>query len=152
MDADAQMQHCLHDMAHRATACGQDISVLEHMTIDAISLEVCGFTSFWLSMLRLTRPTRCSIPGLQEVCGHCLQLFQENQARISHLESYLQQYGYQPQAGFSIPLNPLELVKTAGIYGAERVIQCYVVSWQRSCTTTVICYYRLRGDFYSRTF
>ena len=138
-------------MSHRATACGQEINALEDMTIDAISLEVCGLTSFWLSMLRLTRPTRCSIPCPQEVCGHCLQLFQENQARISHLESYLQQYGYQPQAGFSIPLNPLELVKSAGIYGAEGVLWCYVVLWQRLCATVVICYYRLHGDFYSRT-
>lgn len=37
------MQHCLQDMLHRATACGQDISALECMTIDAVSLEVSGF-------------------------------------------------------------------------------------------------------------
>ena len=37
------MQHCLQDMLHRATACGQDISALECMTIDAVSLEVSVF-------------------------------------------------------------------------------------------------------------
>ena len=52
--------------------------------------------------------------SLQEICGHCLQLFQENQARISHLESYLEQYGYHAQAGSSMPLDPLELTETAG--------------------------------------
>ena len=48
---------------------------------------------------------------LQELLGHCLQLFQENQVRISQLESYLEQYGYQPQA---VPVNPLLHPKAAG--------------------------------------
>ena len=74
-------------------------------------------------MLILVRPISCSIPPLQEICGHCLQLSQENQARISHLESYLQQYGYQPQTSFSIPLKPLKLVKSAGMHDTETVMQ-----------------------------
>ena len=81
-------------------------------------------------MLILVRPISCSIPPLQEICGHCLQLSQENQARISHLESYLQQYGYQPQASFSIPLKPSKLVKSAGMHDTETVMQCYQSSNQ----------------------
>lgn len=50
----------------------------------------------------------------QELVGHCLQLFQENQERISHLEDYLQQYGYQPQPKSNMPINPLELLEAAG--------------------------------------
>ena len=38
--ADAQMQHCLQDMMHRASAVGQEIISLEGMTMDAVSLEV----------------------------------------------------------------------------------------------------------------
>ncbi len=34
------MQHCLQAMMHRATATGQEISALEAVTIDAVSLEV----------------------------------------------------------------------------------------------------------------
>ena len=148
LNADAQMQHCLHDMAHRATASGQEISALECMTIDAISLEVFGFdTTFAEHIAIFTGPTRCCMPFLQEICGHCLQLFQENQARISHLESYLQQYGYQPQAGFSIPLNPFEPVKSAGMCDAETPLQVCVSAWQRPCATAVVCVCRWRGGF-----
>ena len=86
------------------------------------------------------------MPFLQEICGHCLQLFQENQARISHLESYLQQYGYQPQAGVSIPSNPLEAVISAGMANAERPMQFCMFGWERICATAVVCCCRLRGD------
>lgn len=34
------MQHCLQNMLHRASATSQEISTLEGVTIDAISLEV----------------------------------------------------------------------------------------------------------------
>lgn len=61
-NADAQMQHCLHDMLHRVTASGQDISALECMTIDAISLEVCC----------LTAPLLSRLPILTHQSRHCL--------------------------------------------------------------------------------
>ncbi|DBA80691.1 TPA: hypothetical protein ACH3X1_007932 [Trebouxia sp. C0004] len=76
-------------MMHRAAATGQEISALEAVTIDAVSLE--------------------------ELVGHCLQLLQENHTRISSLEEYLQQYGYKPPDNLSVPVNPLELVMPPGV-------------------------------------
>ena len=51
---------------------------------------------------------------MQELVGHCLQLFQENQARIQSLEEYLQQYGYKSPHHLSTSVNPLELVQSHG--------------------------------------
>ena len=109
------MQHCLQDMMHRAAATGQEISTLEAVTIDAVSLEVSA---------HLQHPSADS-PSLrycdshtsllmQELVGHCLQLLQENHTRISSLEEYLQQYGYKPPDNLSVPVNPLELVMASG--------------------------------------
>ncbi|KAA6423872.1 MAG: hypothetical protein FRX49_06442 [Trebouxia sp. A1-2] len=84
----AQVQHCLQDMVHRAAATGQEISALEAVTVDAVSLE--------------------------ELVGHCLQLLQENHTRISTLEAYLQQYGYKPSDNLSVPVNLLELAMSSG--------------------------------------
>ena len=36
------MQHCLQDMTHRFSATGQELSLLEAKTVDAVSLEVCA--------------------------------------------------------------------------------------------------------------
>lgn len=50
----------------------------------------------------------------QDLLGHCLELFQENQARINALEAHLIQYGYKPQPGFTAVLDPLQLVDAVG--------------------------------------
>ena len=46
---------------------------------------------------------------MQELVGHCLQLFQDNQTRIQNLENYLQQYGYRAQEGQVTAESLLEL-------------------------------------------
>lgn len=100
---------------HRAAATGQDITALEGITIDAISLEVqCQTCPSMLSYGFV--PKVAAMMLLQELVGHCMQLFQENQARICSLENYLQQYGYRPQHGLSIPANPLELSPLSGVW------------------------------------
>ena len=40
LGAEAQMQHCLHDMLHRATATDREVSRLDSVTVNTISLEV----------------------------------------------------------------------------------------------------------------
>ena len=102
-------------MMHRAAATGQEISALEAVTIDAVSLEV----SERLQDLSADSPSLCHCDShtrllMQELVGHCLQLLQENHTRISSLEEYLQQYGYKPPDNLSVPVNPLELVMPSG--------------------------------------
>ena len=100
---------------YRAAATGQEISALEAVTIDAVSLEVSAHlqqSSADSSSLRhCNSHTRLLT---QELVGHCLQLLQENHTRISSLEEYLQQYGYKPPDNLSVPVNPLELVLPSG--------------------------------------
>ena len=100
---------------HRAAAAGQEISALEAVTIDAVSLEVSAHlqhpSADSPSLRRCDSHTRLL---MQELVGHCLQLLQENHTRISSLEEYLQQYGYKPPDNLSVPVDPLELVMPSG--------------------------------------
>ena len=51
----------------------------------------------------------------QDVVGHCMELFKDNQARISAIEAHLMQYGYKPQPGHTAVHDPMQLLEASGV-------------------------------------
>lgn len=44
-----------------------------------------------------------------------MELFKENQARISAIEAHLMQYGYKPQPGHTAVHDPMQLLEASGV-------------------------------------
>ena len=44
---------------------------------------------------------------LQELLGHCLELYQENRQQIARLEGHLEEYGYDAHHNLASPADPL---------------------------------------------
>ena len=58
------------------------------------------------------KPAR--LPVLQELLGHCLELYQENRQQIAGLEEHLKEYGYDAQHSLASPADPLADVPAGG--------------------------------------
>uniref|UniRef100_A0A7S3QPH3 Spindle and kinetochore-associated protein 3 n=2 Tax=Dunaliella tertiolecta TaxID=3047 RepID=A0A7S3QPH3_DUNTE len=52
---------------------------------------------------------------MEELLGHCSQLYQSNRAGMQKLQSHLAQYGYQSPGPLQHPQNPLSLVHPASV-------------------------------------
>ena len=52
---------------------------------------------------------------LQELLGHCLELYQENRQQIAGLEEHLKEYGYDAQHSLASPADPLADVPAGGV-------------------------------------
>lgn len=60
----------------------------------------------------MQKPAR--LPVLQELLGHCLELYQENRQQIAGLEGHLKEYGYDAQHNLASPADPLAALPAGG--------------------------------------
>lgn len=94
------------ELSQQVDSLEEEISELEGVTVDAISLEVCPASLHFLSFSKryTSSPNSNNMLSVQELLGHCLALLEDNSKRVDTLETHLTQFGYE--AGFVPPPKP----------------------------------------------